>query len=419
MKILLISYYFPPCGGAAVQRWLRFSRALVKQGHSLTVITTQDGDYPYRDESLLDRIPSSVKILRSKPLGFSKLWMKLGQNQLPYGSLQTDKQDSTIKKLLYWLRLNLVVPDLRIGWNPSAFRLAEYELKLDRYDYVITTGPPHSTHLIGLKLKRKYGNEWRTDFRDPMSEIYYLKLNPPARFTLWLHRYLERQIIKTADLNYIVSFSIATKLPKSKKVVLYNGFDPDDFMGLSYMQNDKFRIKFAGQLTAGQNPQPLLNALSQLPELGQLEFSLIGTRNFPEVDFECRRLPFLPHRQAMEELVQAELLVLLINNYEGNQGMLTTKLFEYIGSRTPVLCLGAEDGEAAQVIRNCQAGVILTVETEIIEYVRAAYQAWKNGTWARSSGEVTSLDVNNQVLALTKSLSSFTVDSSETLQCVE
>ena len=181
MKILLLSYYFPPCGGAAVQRWLRFSRALVKQGHSLTVITTEDGDYPYMDESLLAKLPPKLKVLRSRPLGFGRLWSILGQKHLPYGSLRTEIRDSFITKLLYWLRLNLIVPDLRIGWNPSAYKLAEKELKADRYDYVISTGPPHSTHLIGLKLKRRYGIQWRTDFRDPMSDIYYLKLSQIGR----------------------------------------------------------------------------------------------------------------------------------------------------------------------------------------------------------------------------------------------
>jgi hypothetical protein len=191
MKILLITYYFPPCGGAAVQRWLRFINALDKKGVEIFVVTTLDGDYPYRDESLLSKIPATVKVLRSKPISFGKLWNILGQKELPYGSLQNKTTDKPLQKFLYWLRLNVIVPDLRIGWNPAALKSAVQVLRTNKIDYVITTGPPHSTHLIGLKLKKRYNIQWRTDFHDPMSEIYYLKLNPPMRLTMALHKYLK------------------------------------------------------------------------------------------------------------------------------------------------------------------------------------------------------------------------------------
>lgn len=407
MKILLISYYYPPCGGAAVQRWLRFSRALIKQGHCLTVITTQDGDYPYRDESLVDKIPTQVKVIRSKPLGFSKLWKAFGNNSLPYGSLRTEKHDSPLKKLLYWLRLNLIVPDLRIGWNPSAYRHAVKELRTDDYDFYVTTGPPHSTHLIGLKLKKRYKTQWRTDFRDPMSQIYYLKLNPPSLLTRYAHKYLEQKIIQTADLNYIVSHSIANSLPEGKKAVLYNGFDPEDFAGISYYRTDKFRIKFAGQLTAGQDPSPLLHALKNLEELPELEFSLIGTRDFPATDLPIRRVHFLPHRESLNELVNAELLVLFINSYEGNRGMLTTKLFEYIASRTPILCLGETDGEASMLIVKCQVGVVMQNHAKIAEHIKQLFEGWQTGQTLRCTGDIDFLDVNNQVIELTRDIGSF------------
>ncbi|MEN6445336.1 MAG: glycosyl transferase, partial [Candidatus Cloacimonas sp.] len=332
MNILLLTYYFPPCGGAAVQRWIRLIKALDKQGVKIYVVTTLAGDYPYLDESLLSQIPASVKVYRSKPIRFGKFWRILGQKELPYGSLQNKKNDKPLKKLLYWLRLNLIVPDLRIGWNPSAYKTALNVLQQNKIDFVITTGPPHSTHLVGLRLKKRYGIQWRTDFRDPMSEIYYLKLNPPSRLTMALHKYLEKKIIQTADCNYIISKGIAESLPEGKKVILYNGFDPEDFKDLHYARTDKFRIKYVGQITAGQDATPLLNALSNL-NLPKIEFSLIGTRDFPKTNIPIVKIPFLPHRQALQELVNAELLVLLINAYEGKEGMLTTKLFEYIASR--------------------------------------------------------------------------------------
>jgi len=107
-----------------VQRWLRFINALERRGVKVTVITTKHGDYPHKDESLLRKLSPQLKVLRSRPLSFETLWSKLGQKELPYGSLTSKKGDSQLKKSLYWLRLNLVVPDMRIGWNKGAYKLA-------------------------------------------------------------------------------------------------------------------------------------------------------------------------------------------------------------------------------------------------------------------------------------------------------
>ena len=406
MKILLLTYYFPPCGGACVQRWLRFIRALTKKGVDIYVVTTLNGDYPYTDESLLAKIPSSVKVYRSKPLKFSKLWHFFGQKELPYGSLQNKKTDSFGKKVLYWLRLNFIVPDIRIGWNPSAYKNALKVLCQDKIDYVITTGPPHSTHLVGLKLKKHFGVQWRTDFRDPMSEIYYLKINPPCSITLAWLRYLERKIIQTADLNYIFSKVIADALPPGKKEVLYNGFDPDDFKDFHYSRTDKFRIKYAGQLTAGQDVSPLLEALSSL-KLPLVEFSLIGTRDFPQTDIPVIKIPFLPHNKALQELVNAELLILIINNYEGNEGMLPSKLFEYMASRTPILCISKPAGEAYNLICKTESGFVCNNSEEIANYIKLLYKRFVKGDNLRTKGDISFLDVNNQVQSLLNHQESF------------
>lgn len=388
-----------------MQRWLRLVNALSNQGVQVTVLSTLGGDYPQFDESLIQRIPPSVKVIRTRPLGFSRLWKALGQKELPYGSLHSGHQDSLLRKVLYWLRINLIVPDIRRGWNPSAYRRAVRELASDKYDWIITTGPPHSTHLIGLKLKHRYGRKWLADFRDPMSQIYYLQLNPPMKPTQWLHRHYERQILSHADLSLIVSHSIASGLPQGNKAVMYNGFDPDDFNGITYQSSDRFRIKYAGQLTAGQDPTPLLKALKELSPEFQIELSTIGTRGFPTAGFPIQILPYLPHRQAVTELVNAELLLLVINDYPGNAGMLTTKLFEYIASRTPILCLGSLEGEAAQLIRSTQSGMVSTKVEEIAGYIKQLHTSWQQGNPQRCTGDISALDVNRQAAELIKILS--------------
>jgi len=405
MKLLIITYYFPPCGGAGVQRWLRLIKALDKEGVDITVITTRNGDYPQIDESLCAQIPSRIKVLRSKPLSFGSLWKATGQRDLPYGSLNTTKHDPLLKRILYWLRLNLIVPDMRIGWNPSAYKLAKQEVLSGNYDRIITTGPPHSTHLIGLMLKRRYKIKWITDFRDPMSQIYYLKLNPPLPITMKLHKHLERKIIRNADLNVIVSHSISTALPEGKKAVLYNGYAADDFDNLVYTRADHFRIKFVGQLTAGQNPQPLLEALTELEVFPEIKFYAIGTNSFPGTSANIVRLPYLPHQKALQELVNAELLILFINDFEGSEGMLTTKLFEYIASRTPILCLAKPGGEAESIINRTHSGIVGQSKKQVLDTISQHYLAWQSGDYSRCEGNISFLSSDEQARELLSLLS--------------
>ncbi|MDD4309983.1 MAG: glycosyl transferase, partial [Candidatus Cloacimonetes bacterium] len=265
---------------------------------------------------------------------------------------------------------------------------------------VLTTGPPHSTHLIGLKLHKRLGIRWCTDFRDPWADIYYLKLNPPSAFTMRMHKRLEKKVIANSFINFIVSRSIAEALPAGRKEVLYNGFDPQDFRGLAYSRSQQFRIKFVGQLTAGQDASVLIEALADLNGLSELQFSLIGTRDFPANTLQVRRLPFIPHNEAIKELVEAELLVLFINSYEGNKGMLTTKLFEYIASRSPILCIAAKGGEAEELITRCNCGVVLQEKAEIREHISKLYSLWKEGAGLRTTADISFLDVNVQAQKL-------------------
>ena len=407
-RILLITYYFPPCGGAPVQRWLRFIPRLIDSGYGVTVICPEQGDYPSFDPSLLETIPGEVKIIRCGKNDIKRWWRLLTRNgdSLPYGNLERSEEDSWLKRLIVWLRLNLVIPDMRMVWNPSALNHAITELRSNAYNAVITTGPPQSTHLIGLKLKQMFPVYWITDFRDPWSEIHYLKLNPPGKHALKLHKHLEQKVLSTADMNVIVSHSIADQLPEGNKVVIYNGFEPEQFAKLSFSSGEQFRIKYIGMITAGQRLEPLINAMNDLHVGSTIEFSVIGKNDKAVLEkikaasksYSLKISDFLPHAKALEEMVNAELLVLLINEYEGNEGMLTTKLFEYLGSRTPILCLGNTRGEAAEVIRTCDAGNCFEYEDSgVSEYIRSVYQSWKDGNPLRSTGIISAYGTTGQI----------------------
>lgn len=413
MRILLICYYFPPCGGAAVQRWLKWLPELVNAGFEMTVLTTQDGDYPILDPSLLKEIPPQVKILRTRAPQFSKPWKLLfgKKSELPHGSLGLNEKAGPLKKLLVWTRLNLVIPDARKFWNPAALRCATRFLRENPIDLVITTGPPHSTHLIGLKLKENHRLKWVADWRDPWSSIYYLQLNPPSKFSLNLQRRLERKVAQSADLNVVVSSHLASQLPSENTEVVYSGFQPFvEETPESRTRSSKFRIKYVGNLTEGQKFEEAVKLIRDALADRYFELSFVGTALSPDQrEFLAQNLPgkhkilgFLPHQEALEEIGDSELLLLLINYYEGFQGMLTSKLFEYIGSGNRIFCLGPRGGEAEKLINEYGLGVCFDLDesAEAAKELQSIYDAWKAGDNLKQVLDVSRLSLGCQAAKL-------------------
>jgi glycosyltransferase involved in cell wall biosynthesis len=403
-RILLITYYFPPCGGAAVQRWLRLIPELSRLGYKITVLTTRDGDYPVIDQSLMKRIPAEVEIIRTYTPTFGTIWKSVfGQHSsLPYGSLAKERQSSLLAKIICWIRINLIIPDARVIWNPFAVKAAKHICRTRKIDWVITTGPPHSTHLIGLKLKSKYRIKWMADFRDPWSRIFYITMENQNRLVKLINRHLEAKMVRTADINLVVSQFISDSLPEGNKQVLYNGYDQNQFNKTDYEKGNKFRIKYIGSLTGGQDIRQILEYLERFVNrygISDLELVFVGTMQFElrTYSYSYRFTDFLSHDEAVKEMVNSEMLVLLINNYDGNQGMLTTKLFEYLASQTPILCLGPVAGEAARIITEARAGVTYHELSDDFSFVLNLYEHWKASNVQRNDCDVRQWSVQQQI----------------------
>jgi glycosyltransferase involved in cell wall biosynthesis len=411
-KILLINYYFPPCGGAAVQRWLRLIPELVKAGFQVTVLTTKNGDYTQIDESLLQRIPAEVPVIRTFTPAYGRLWkLFLRKHEpLPYGSLNSTESTTFPKRLSFWFRLNFVAPDARVIWNPFAKYMARKLCRTNQFDWVITSGPPHSTHLIGLYLKTNFKLKWLADFRDPWTQIYYLKMEQQNKIIRMYNKYLEKIVVSSADLNLVVSQDIIKQLPEGNKMVFYNGYDAGLFADLNYNKTDIFRINYIGQLTAGHNIYPLLDFLAKsIHESGipDIRFSFIGTQNINQAGtaLPLRISGYLPHKQAVNEMVNCELLVLLINDYEDNFGMLTTRLFEYLASGTPILYLGPPRGEAANIILKANAGnVAERFDHKVWDYISKVYAAWQADQPIRNDDKCRQFSVQQQITDLAQLL---------------
>ena len=391
-RVLIITYYWPPSGGSGVQRWLKFVKYLPGLDWMPTIITTENGDYPAIDESLLKDVPSIIKVIRTKTLTFGNLFHKVIRKKIPYGSLDTNKDDSFLRKISIWIRLNFIIPDARKIWNKQAFKAASKELLTNKYDVLITTGPPHSTHLIGLKLKRKFKIKWLIDFRDPWTKMGYLKNVKRWKLSTFFDSILERKVINNCDVAIAVSKKITDDFNNIRKIhLIKNGYDPEDFEQTKIIEKqDFFSMNYFGTIPSESSPVPILKAVNLLFEksINNIHLNFYGNvsdivkMELKEND-ENNLITFhsyLPHNEMLNLLVNSSMLLLIINKVKNNKGILTGKIFEYIGSGVPVLGIGPEDGEAAQILRETESGKMFYYDQieEITEFIEEKYNDWKN-----------------------------------------
>ncbi len=373
-KILLIIYYWPPSGGSGVQRWVKFVKYLPQFEWMPTVITTKDGDYPVLDRSLLKEIPPNIKIIRTKTPIFKNLFRKLigKQSSIPYGSLEIQKEDSIFKKFLINFRINFIIPDIRKIWNRHAYKAAKRELKLGNYDAVITSGPPHSTHLIGYKLKQKFNIKWISDFRDPWTEIDYLKKVKRCRLTEKLDKKLESKVIMKSDIVLGINRKILTELNSiDKGFIIPNGFDSADFAGIQKKKTDKFEINYFGSIASERNPVIILKAVNKIiTDQTEIQMNFWGNI-ITDVKAELHKLDtnkiikfhdYITHVEMLQKMVNSSLLLLIINNVPDNKGILTGKIYEYLNSEIPILAIGPENGEAAVILNKTNSGKMFDYE---------------------------------------------------------
>ena len=367
-KVLLITYYWPPSGGAGVQRWLKLIKYLNQQGVQCTVITVDPdkASYPVRDDSHLKDIPDTVRVLHTSTREPFALYKKVVRRKtIPYAGF-ANEDTSFPKKVIRFIRGNFFIPDARKGWNKYAYRKAAELLKSESFDAVITSSPPHSTQLVGLQLKKHFPIHWIADLRDPWTDIYYYEM---MLHTLWAKRKdlkLEKSVLSGADDILVVSTKIqalfAEKISDASKIhVLPNGFDPSDFDQKISERPPIFTLTYTGTLSADYPINSLLRCLESLKDLNlALRLCFVGT---VAPDIQAQLSPFnvefkgyLPHDESVQHLMQSDALLLIIPKVMNNEGILTGKLFEYLGAHKPILAFGPIHGDAAHIIHAAKAG---------------------------------------------------------------
>jgi glycosyltransferase involved in cell wall biosynthesis len=372
-KVLIVSYYWPPSGGAGVQRWLKFSKYLPEFGWEPIILTVDPecAAYPVIDFSLNSDLPSDLVVHTTCATDYFRIYKK-DKSKIPTAGFANSSDDTLKGKLLRFIRGNFFLPDPRKGWNRYAFKKASDLIETEGIKHIITTSPPHSTQLIGLKIKKKHpGIKWIADLRDPWTDIYYYKQFYPTVLSKWIDSDYEKRVLKNADKIITVgsslkdSFSLKEKGIESKTEVITNGYDEDDFKGITVEEPSRFTITYVGTLSDIYPVDGLLIALKKMKKEGE-DFALrfVGsvsgkTRQLilsyiPETSVEF--LPYVSHSEAVRYMMNSSVLVLIIPLHKSNKSILTGKLFEYLAAGKPILCLGPVDGDAAEIIKTVRAG---------------------------------------------------------------
>ena len=382
-RVLIITYYWPPSGGSGVQRWLKMSKYLPEYGWQPVIYTTENAEYPIVDPSLEKDVSSKVEVIRRpifEPYTFYKKFLGIKQEEtVKMGFIEEkEKKKSWKTDLSLWIRGNLFIPDARRWWvKPSVKYLKSY-LKAHPVDAIISTGPPHSMHLIAMKLKEELGLPWIADFRDPWTEIDYYHDLHLTRWADRKHHRLEKEVLTKADKVVTVAPDGAKRLGRigNRNVrVVYNGFDRDDDATTTVVKPGKFTITYLGVLSKIQNPEKLWEALGELARendgfantlkinmIGQIDSSVVKAIEQQGLSQHVSYSPYIPHDQVSAVHRSSTLLLLLLmpDSEPRAKGLLTGKLFEYLASGRPILCIGPEDGDAARILKETGAGTTVS-----------------------------------------------------------
>jgi glycosyltransferase involved in cell wall biosynthesis len=376
-KLLILTYYWPPSGGPGVQRWLKFAGYLKKAGYEPVIITVdpQQATYPLQDASLQEEIPHDLIVYQTPTREPYALYKKLtGRKQVPYSGFSNESGKGFVSVLSRFIRGNLFIPDARRGWNSFAVKKAGELISKNHIRIIITTGPPHSTHLAGLALKKKFPDlMWIADFRDLWTDIFYYAKMLHLPFVKALDRKLEKEVLLHADRIVSVSHFFRKNLLEKagnnqdeKFTVIHNGYDAADFHDLYPAEQDsrqELKIVYTGTIGDDYDMSGFVAALEVFGKTRN--FSLHFTGNIAQLWKEAfeekfrERLfiyPHTNHKGAILQMLSADLLLLIIPRMEQNEGIVPAKVFEYMAAGKRILSLGPVEGDVPSILKNAKAG---------------------------------------------------------------
>ena len=403
MKVLIVTYYWPPSGGSGVQRWLKFVKYLQDFGIEPVVYTVDNPRYPILDTSLEKEIPNNITILKQSIWEPNNVlsFFKNKNTQQSAGFLNPNP--TFFGKIVQYIRANYFIPDARKYWvKPSVAYLENYISKND-IDIVITSGPPHSLHLIGLALKKKLPIKWISDFRDPWTEIDYFEQLPLTKKSIQIHRQLEQEVVEKSDAVLVVGKIMNENLTKfSKNIhVLTNGFD-NEMNPSSTELDSKFTITHIGLMNADRNPISLWKAISEISKENadfaqDYQIQFVG-KIAPEVGEGLEKyqiknvldIGYVSHHEVTKYQQKSQVLLLAVNNVKSAKGVITGKIFEYLQAKRPILAIGPTNGDLAEILKETNAGEIVNFDDvkNLKEKILEMYNSFKSGTLESNSSKI-------------------------------
>jgi hypothetical protein len=411
-NILIISYYWPPAGGSGVQRWLKFVKYFRKYGYEPIVYTPENPEYMAQDPGLLSEIPSGTTIIRRKILEPYNLYKiltgKRGESIKPGFIAQEAKggKGKFTEKLSLFIRSNVFIPDPKCFWIRPSIRFLNRYLAENPVDAIISTGPPHSMHMIAKALAKRRNIRWIADFRDPWTKMYTFKYMNNTFLTTFLHKRMERNVVRSADAVVVVTNLMRDEfleLGPRRIEVITNGYDASDFENLLEKVEEKFTITYTGLFVKDRNPSVLWRILGEMirevPGFGEdLSIRIIGhTDNsvWQEIsenalDNYLVNMDYMPHNEVVKWQQRARVLLLAGGQEPEAKGILTGKFFEYLAARRPILSFGPIGGDMDVALKECEAGAMFDYSdyAGAKAWIEREYELYKKGEIYIPSGKI-------------------------------
>ncbi len=405
-KVLIVTYYWPPAGGPGVQRWLKFVKYLPEFNTQPQVFIPENPSYPILDESLSKELPKSVKIHKKKiiePYALANLMAKKSTEKFSSGIITESNKQTKLQQLMLYVRGNYFIPDARKFWISPSIHEIKKILKKEKIYTLITTGPPHSLHLIGLGLKKEIPDlHWIADFRDPWTSISYHEELKLTEKTKEKHQELELRVLKNADQIVVTSFSTQTEFQQktfNPVHLITNGYDERPYDEAPAL-DEQFTFAHIGSLMKDRNPLHLWEVFSDLIKENKdfesfFELDLIGKTASNVIDSirefglenYLRTTDYLPHEEALKKQESAQVLLLIEKNQTATKGIIPAKLFEYMSAKRPILAIGPTDWDVRKILKKTNAGVGFGYndQEKIKSYIKQQFSLFLKGKLAVSS----------------------------------
>ena len=412
-RVLIITYYWPPSGGSGVQRWLKMSKYLPANGWQPVIYTADGAEYPVEDLSLEKDVAPEAEILRRKivePYSFYKKFLGIKKDEkIKAGFINEGKKKSAWKEnVSIWLRGNLFIPDARCWWIRPSVRFLKKYLQENPVDAIISTGPPHSMHLIAKELHKKFNIPWVADFRDPWTDIDFFSELKLTKRGLRKHHKLQYQVLTEANKVVTVGWDWAKGLEShgAKDVaVITNGYDFNiEELKTKSDLSQNFTMSHVGIVGAARNATKFWEALGELLKdenisdfsnllkirlIGQVDNSVLRSIKENGLENHVEIIPYIPHEKVIVEQSSSQVLLLFVNNSPNAKGILTGKIFEYMASGRPILAIGPKDGDTAIILDETKSGTIVDFDDKdgMKETILDLFNKYKENQLVTKEGE--------------------------------